>query len=61
MWSREDLAHATLSELADLAEPSMRLLAESDHPVAFAYLLQLNRSGGECLGVAARTPTHESS
>jgi hypothetical protein len=61
MWSREDLAHATPSELADLAKSSMRLLAESDDPVAFAYLLQLTRLGGECLGVAARTLAHESS
>jgi hypothetical protein len=61
MWIREDLARATPSELADLAEASMRLLAESDDPVAFGYLLQLTRLGGECLGVAARTLAHESS
>ena len=61
MWSREDLASATPSELADLAETSMRLLAQSDDPAAFGYLLELTRLGGECLGVAARTLAHESS
>jgi hypothetical protein len=55
MWSREDPAGATPSELADLAETSMRLLAQSDDPAAFGYLLELTRLGGECLGVAART------
>jgi hypothetical protein len=61
MWNREDLAQATPSELADLAETSMRLLAQSDDPAAFAYLLELTRLVGECLGVAARTLAHESS
>lgn len=61
MWSREDLAHATPSELADVAETSMRLLAESDDPAAFGYLLQLTRLNGECLGLAARTLAQESS
>ena len=61
MWSREDLASAKLSELADLAETSMRLLAQSDDPAAFGYLLELTRLGGECLGVAARTLAQESS
>jgi hypothetical protein len=61
MWSREDLVRATPSELADLAELSMRLLAESEDPVAFGYLLQLTRLGGECLGLAARTLAQESS
>lgn len=55
MWSREDLARATPSELADLAEASMLSLAERDDPAAFAYLLRLTRVAGECLGVAART------
>jgi hypothetical protein len=61
MWSRDDLASATPSELADLAEACMRLLAQSDDPAAFGYLLELTRLGGECLGVAARTLAHESS
>jgi hypothetical protein len=61
MWSREDLAHAPPSELADLAEMCMRLLTESEDPAAFGYLLQLTRLGGESLGVAARTLAHESS
>ena len=61
MWSREDLASAKLSELADLAETSMRLLAQSDDPAAFGYLLELTRLGGECLGIAARTLAQESS
>ena len=61
MWNPEDLARATPSELADVAEASMRLLAQSDEPAAFAYLVELARSAGECLGVAARTLAHESS
>jgi hypothetical protein len=61
MWTREDLASASPSELADLAETIMRLLAQSDDPVAFGYLLELTRLGGECLGIAARTLAHESS
>jgi hypothetical protein len=61
MWNSEDLARATPSELADLAEASMRLLAESEDPAAFAYLLNLTTLGGECLGVAARTLAHEGS
>jgi hypothetical protein len=61
MWSQEDLARATPSELADLAETSMRLLAESDDPAAFGYLIELTRLGGECLGIAARTLAHDSS
>ena len=61
MWTREDLASASPSELADLAETIMRLLAQSDDPVAFGYLLELTRLGGECLGLAARTLAHESS
>jgi hypothetical protein len=61
MWNPEDLARATPNELADLAEASMRLLAESEDPAAFAYLLNLTGLVGECLGVAARTLAHESS
>jgi hypothetical protein len=61
MWTREDLANASPSELADLADTIMRLLAQSDDPVAFGYLLELTRLGGECLGIAARTLAHESS
>ena len=61
MWNREDLAHATPSELAEVAEASMRLLAQSDEPAAFGYLIELTRLAGECLGVAARTLAHESS
>jgi hypothetical protein len=61
MWSREDLSTATPSELADLAETSMRLLAQSDDPAAFGYLIELTRLGGECLGIAARTLAHDSS
>jgi hypothetical protein len=61
MWNREDLAHATPSELADVAEASMRLLAQSDDPAGFGYLIELTRLAGECLGMAARTLAHESS
>jgi hypothetical protein len=61
MWSQEDLATATPSELADLAETSMRMLAESEDPAAFGYLIELTRLGGECLGIAARTLAHDSS
>jgi hypothetical protein len=61
MWNREDLAHATPRELADVAEASMRLLAQSDEPAAFGYLIELTRLAGECLGMAARTLAHESS
>lgn len=61
MWSRDDLASATPSELADIAQISMRLLAQSDDSAAFSYLLELTRLGGECLGLAARTLAHESS
>jgi hypothetical protein len=61
MWNREDLAAATPSELGDLAEISMRMLAQSDDPAAFGYLLRLTRSAGECLGVAARTLANEGS
>jgi hypothetical protein len=61
MWNPEDLARATPSELADLAEASMRLLAQSDDPAAFGHLLELTRLVGECLGLAARTLAHESS
>jgi hypothetical protein len=61
MWNREDLAHATPSELADVAEASMRLLAQSEEPAAFGYLIELTGLAGECLGVAARTLAHESS
>jgi hypothetical protein len=61
MWNREDLAHATPSELADVAEASMRLLAQSDEPAAFGYLIELTRLAGECVGLAARTLAHESS
>jgi hypothetical protein len=41
MWNPEDLAAATPSELGDLAEASMRLLAQSDDPAAFGHLLTL--------------------
>ena len=61
MWNWEDLAHATPSELADVAEASMRLLAQSDDPAAFGYLIEMTRLAGECLGMAARTLAHESS
>jgi hypothetical protein len=61
MWNREDLARATPSELADLAEVSMRLLAQSEDPAAFGYLLDLTRLAGESVGMAARTLAHESS
>jgi hypothetical protein len=61
MWSREDLARATPSELADLAETSMQSLAQSEDPTAFAHLLRLTRVAGECLGIAARTLAHERS
>jgi hypothetical protein len=61
MWNRENLAHATPSELADLAESSLRLLAQSEDPAAFAYLLKLTALTGECLGLAARTLAHDSS
>jgi hypothetical protein len=61
MWNREDLAHATPTELADLAEASIRLLAQSDDPAAFGHLLELTRLVGESLGVAARTLAHDSS
>jgi hypothetical protein len=62
MWSREDLAHATPpSALADLAEMSMRLLAESDNSVAFGCLVQLTRLGGKHVGVAAWTLAQERS
>jgi hypothetical protein len=61
MWNREDLAGATPSELADLAEVSMRLLAQSEDPAAFGYLLELTRLAGESVGMAARTLAHESS
>ena len=61
MWNREDLAHATPSDLADLAQASIRLLAESEDPAAFGYLLELTRLVGESLGLAARTLAHESS
>jgi hypothetical protein len=61
MWNREDLARATPSELADLAEVSMRLLAQSEDPAAFGYLLELTRLAGESVGMAARTLAHESS
>jgi hypothetical protein len=61
MWNREDLGRATPSELADLAEVSMRLLAQSEDPAAFGYLLELTRLAGESVGMAARTLAHESS
>jgi len=61
MWNREELARATPSELADLAEVSMRLLAQSEDPAAFGYLLELTRLAGESVGMAARTLAHESS
>jgi hypothetical protein len=61
MWSRYDLAGATPGELADLAAASLRLLAQSEDPAAFGYLLEPTRLGGECLGVAVRTLAHESS
>ena len=61
MWNREDLTHATPSDLADLAQASIRLLAESEDPAAFGYLLELTRLVGESLGLAARTLAHESS
>ena len=61
MWNREDLARATPSELAGLAEVSMRLLAQSEDPAAFGYLLELTRLAGESVGMAARTLAHESS
>jgi len=61
MWNREDLARATPSELADLAEVSMRLLAQSEDPAAFGHLLELTRLAGESVGMAARTLAHESS
>jgi hypothetical protein len=61
MWSREDFARATPKELAEIADASMRWLARSDDPAAFANLLQLTRLASECLGVAARTLAHERS
>ena len=36
----------------------MRLLAQSEEPVAFGYLIELTRLAGECVGVAARTAAH---
>jgi hypothetical protein len=61
MLRAEDLARATPSELADLAEVIMRSLARSDDPAAFALLLKLTRVAGECLGIAARTLARERS
>ena len=37
------------------------MLAQSEDPAAFGYLLQLTRLVGESLGLAARTLAHESS
>ena len=61
MWNQDDLAQATPRELVDLAEQSIHLLAQSEDPAAFGYLLQLTRLTGESLGLAARTLAHESS
>jgi hypothetical protein len=61
MWNQEDLARATPSDLSDLAQASIRGLAESEDPAAFGYLLELTRLVGESLGLAARTLAHESS
>jgi hypothetical protein len=47
MWNREDLASATPSDLADLAQASIRLLAQSDDPAAFGYLMELTRLTGD--------------
>jgi hypothetical protein len=61
MWTPEDIARATPRELAEIAEASVRALARSDDPAAFAHLLNLTRLAGECLGIAARTLAHERS
>ena len=59
MWNQEDLARATPSDLSDLAQASIRGLAESEDPAAFGYLLELTRLVGESLGLAARTLAHD--
>ena len=56
MWNPEDLARAAPSELADLADASMRRLAQSEDPAAFGYLLELTRLAGECLGAGRAHP-----
>jgi hypothetical protein len=61
MSSREDLAGASVDDLADLAAAAARQLAASDDPAAFAHLLRLTRIVGECVGVAARTLADERS
>jgi hypothetical protein len=61
MLSDDDLARATPSELADLAEAIVRSLAQRDDPAAFGHLLHLTRLSGECLGVAARNLAHQGS
>jgi hypothetical protein len=46
MWSRDDLGGAAPGELADLAGASLRLLAQSDDPAAFGYLLEPANTAG---------------
>jgi hypothetical protein len=61
MCTREELAQATPSELAELAEAAVGQLARSADPAAFAHLLALTRITGESLGTAARTLADRSS
>ena len=61
MHSREDLAHATPDELAELAESAIEALAQRGDPAGFGHLLRLARITGECVGVAARTMAEQTS
>ena len=60
-WSRRNLDRATTAEVADIARAALESLAQRSDPDAFAQLLSLAQTNGECLGVSARTLAEQGS
>ena len=60
-WNRRTLDRATVAEVADLAQAALQSLAQRPDPDAFARLLALAQTNGECLGISARTLAEQGS
>jgi hypothetical protein len=60
-WTRERLDQTATSEVADMARAALESLAQRSDPEAFAQLLALAQTNGECLGISARTLAEQGS
>lgn len=60
-WSRTELDQVATAEVAEMARAALESLAERRDPDAFAQLLALAQTNGECLGISARTLAEQGS